>query len=119
MKKRTKITLRTKIYLTIVGAVSAHRSVLRRQSNNLLFTTSAPLAHWACSRLAVTVIWFMTEFCTENIYTVDCNGNVLLFADIPPVWSLPGKIPGYRSIASAACRVHPARRFHHTRRFVF
>ena len=35
MKKRTKITLRTKIYLTIVGLLALTGVSLRRQSNSL------------------------------------------------------------------------------------
>ena len=50
MKKRIKITLRTKIYLTIVALVSADRNLLRRQSNSLCHSRRAQTA-WPLSRL--------------------------------------------------------------------
>ena len=59
-----------------------------------------------------------TEFCNQNLNTIDCDGNVSLLTTIPgPVrWSLRRKIHGYRSSSVRGGRVHSARRFHHTRR---
>ena len=59
----------------------------------------------------------MSEYCSENIDKVDCNGNASLFATIPGFGSCREKYMTIAPSQSAARRVHPARRFRHRRRF--
>ena len=96
MKKRTKIILRTKIYLTIV-AVLALTGVFTPPIQVPLspaVASTGPVG-LAAGRGHV----FVSTDCSQNIYKVDCMGNVSLFGTIPadPLPGARGKIPGYRS----------------------
>ena len=78
MKKRTKITLRTKIYLTIVGLLAL--TGILYASNPIPFTGQVPFPTGVA---ASPDLFLVSEFCTENIDKVDCNGNATVFAQFP------------------------------------
>src|SRR6266704_5183158 len=101
MKKRTKITLRTKIYLTIV-ALLALTGVF--YAANPTFFTSVPFATGvAASRTNLLV----SEYCTDNIDTVACDGTVSLFATIPGFGSCREKYMTIAPSQSAAAGFTP------------
>jgi hypothetical protein len=77
IKKRTKITLRTKIILTIVGLLAL--TGVFYAANPTQFAT-VPLATGVAAGPADLLV---TEFCTQNLDTVDCQGNFSLLATIP------------------------------------
>jgi len=81
MKKGTKITLRTKIALTIVGLL-AHTGVFYA-ANPTPFSSGVPFPTGVAASRDLLLV---SEYCTGNIDTLDCNGNVSLFATIsqPP-----------------------------------
>ena len=120
MKKRTKITLRTKIYLTIVGLLALTGVLYAANPSNLPLSKSVT-GPYATGVAAAPDALLVSDYCARDpvgkIYQVDCDGNVTLFGDGSGLsFGCPGKIHGYRSIAVRGGRVHPARRFHHTRR---
>src|SRR6266436_9460233 len=83
MKKRTKITLRTITYSTIVGLL-ALTGVFYAQnpppSHPVPFTGQVPFPTGVA---AAPDLLLVTEFCSEDIATVDCNGTASLFATLP------------------------------------
>src|SRR5882724_11248744 len=83
MKKRTKITLRTIIYLTIVGLL-ALTGVFYAQnpppSHPVPFSGQVPFPTGVAAARDLLVV---SEFCTDNIDKLDCNGNASLFATLP------------------------------------
>ena len=83
MKKRTKITLRTKIYLTIVGLL-ALTGVLYAQfppSHPTPLTAGVPFPTGVAASPDMLLV---SEYCSENIDQYDCaTGNVTLFAQTP------------------------------------
>src|SRR4029077_12839827 len=83
MKKRTKISLRTKIYLTI-GGLLALTGVFYAQfppSHPVQFTNGNP--PFPTGVAAAPDFFLVSEYCSENIDQVDCNANVTLFAMTP------------------------------------
>src|SRR6266566_7951759 len=98
MKKRTKITLRTKIYLTIV-ALLALIGVFYAQnpppSHPVPFSGQVPFPTGVA---AAPDLLLVSQFCTDNIDQLDCNGNASLFATLPGFGSCREK---YLTIASA------------------
>src|SRR6266487_4006235 len=82
MKKRTKITLRTKIYLTIVGLLSLtgvfYAQFPPSHPTPFVFTVPFPT-----SAAAAPDLLLVSEYCSEKIDQVDCNGNATLFATLP------------------------------------
>jgi hypothetical protein len=72
-----KIALRTKIYLTIVGLL-ALTGVL--YAANPMPFASVP---FATSVAAAPDLLLVGEYCTDQIDTLDCQGNVSLFLTIP------------------------------------
>src|SRR6187401_2716881 len=78
MKKRTKISLRTKIYLAIV-ALSALTGVLYA-SNPFPFSSGVPFPTGVAAGPDMLLV---SEYCSERIDKVDCNGNATLFATFP------------------------------------
>ena len=116
MKKRTKITLRTKIYLTIV-ALLALTGVFYAANPSFPLPLSLEPVGVAASRTDL----FASDYCLRahrrNIDKVDCMGISRCWGRSRAfVGYCAGKIHGYRSIPVRECRVHPARRFRHTRR---
>src|SRR4029077_3099060 len=81
MKKRTKITLRTKIYLTIVGLL-ALTGVLYA-ANPTPFTLPPGSIPFPTGVAASPDLLLVSEYCSENIDQIDCNGNATLFAQFP------------------------------------
>jgi len=78
MKKRTKITLRTKIYLTIVGLLAL--TGILYAANPFPFSSQVPLPNGVAASPDLLLV---SEYCTENIDSIDCNGNATLFATFP------------------------------------
>src|SRR6266550_339292 len=78
MKKRTKITLRTKIYLTIGGLLALTGVLYAANPTPFVFTIPLPTGVAAAPDLLL-----VSEYCSENIDQVDCNGNATLFATLP------------------------------------
>ena len=107
MKKRTKVSLRTKIYLTIVGLLVL-TGVLYAQfppSHPTPLTAGVPFPTGVA---AAPDMLLVSEFCSENIdqYRLrhrECHG---VRAD-SGVWFLPGKIHDFRSIESANAGFNP------------
>src|SRR6059036_502450 len=95
MKKRTKITLRTKIYLTIVGLLSLtgvfYAQFPPSHPTPFVFTVPFPT-----SAAAARDLLLVSEYCSENIDKVDCNGTATLFATLPGFGSCQEK---YMAIA--------------------
>src|SRR6476646_8517461 len=82
MKQRTKINLRTKIYLTIV-ALLALTGVFYAQfppSHPTPFTGGVPFPTGVASAPDLLLV---SEYCSENIDKVACDGNASLFAMFP------------------------------------
>ena len=82
MKKRTKISLRTKIYLTIVGLLALTGVLYAANPAPFVFTIPFPTGVTAAPDLLL-----VSEYCSENIDTVACNGSHTLFAMLPGPFS--------------------------------
>ena len=78
MKKRTKITLRTKIYLTIAGLLAL--TGVFYAANPVPFVSTIPFPTGVS---AAPDLLLVSEYCNDEIDTIDCQGNVSLFATIP------------------------------------
>src|SRR6266850_1214634 len=78
MKKRTKITLRTKIYLTIVGLLALTGIIYA--ATPMPFSSGVPFPTGVA---AAPDLLLVSEYCSENIDKIDCNGNASLFATLP------------------------------------
>ena len=102
MKKRTKITLRTKIYLTIVGLLAL--TGILYAANPFPFTTSVPFPTGVA---AAPDLLLVSEYCTENIDKVDCNGNATVFATLPGFGSCREKYMTIAPSQSAAAGFTP------------
>ena len=74
MKKRTKITLRTKIYLTIAGLLALTGILYAANPSPFVFGIPFPTGVVASRDLLL-----VSEYCSENIDKIDCNGNAWLF----------------------------------------
>jgi len=79
MKKRIKITLRTKIYLTIVALLALTAGVFYA-SNPVPFSGQVPFPTGVA---AAPDLLLVSEYCSENIDSLDCNGTATLFATLP------------------------------------
>ena len=77
MKKRTKISLRTKIYLTIVGLL-ALTGVFYAATP--IFFNAFPQATGVATS---TSNLYATGWCDNNFYGLDCLGNRTVLASIP------------------------------------
>src|SRR5437667_10411646 len=99
--KMHTITLRTKTYVTIVLLLSLTAVFY---AANPTFFTSVPFATGvAASRSDLLV----SEYCTENIDTVACDGTVSLFATIPGFGSCREKYVTIAPSQSAAAGFPP------------
>jgi hypothetical protein len=97
MEKRTKITLRRKIYLTIV-ALLALTGVFYAQfppAHPSPFVSGIPFPTGVA---AAPDLLLVSEFCSENIDKVACDGTHTLFATLPGNGSCQEK---YMTIAPA------------------
>src|SRR5882724_4495745 len=79
MKKGTKITLRTKIYLTIVALLALTAGVFYA-SNPTPFSGQVPFPTGVA---AAPDLLLVSEYCSENIAQLDCNGTASVFATMP------------------------------------
>src|SRR6476659_3167628 len=100
MKKRTKITLRTKIYLTIVALLTL--TGVFYASNPTPFVTNTP-GNGVSTPISVAADpthFFASQYFNNDIVLVDCNGNGSLFGTLPvPV--PPTLVEKYMAIAPA------------------
>ena len=97
-----KITLRTKIYLTIVG-LFALTGVLYA-ANPFPFSSGVPFPTGVA---AAPDILLVSEYCSENIDKIDCNGNATLFAQFPGFGSCREKYMTIAPSQSAAAGFTP------------
>jgi hypothetical protein len=102
MKKRTKITLRTKIYLTIVGLL-ALTGVLYA-ANPTPFAAGIPFPTGVAASPDLLLV---SEFCSENIDSVACDGSHTLFATLPGFGSCREKYMTFAPSQSAAAGFTP------------
>jgi hypothetical protein len=102
MKKRTKITLRTKIYLTIVGLLALTGVLYAANPTPFVFTIPFPTGVAAAPDLLL-----VSEYCSEKIDQVDCSGNATLFATLPGFGSCREKYMAIAPSMSAAAGFTP------------
>src|SRR5213594_4662113 len=102
MKKRTKISLRTKIYLTIVGLLALTGVLYAANPAPFVFTIPFPPGVPAAPDLLL-----VSEYCSEHIDTVDCNGFATLFATLPGFGSCQEKYMAIAPAQSAAAGFNP------------
>ncbi len=76
MKKRTKITLRTKIYLTIVGLLALTGIIYALPAHPVTFSTFQSLTGVAATKTELFASGFATN---PDIYTLDCMGIPTLY----------------------------------------
>ena len=81
MKKRTKITLRTKIYLTIVGLLAL--TGMLYASNPSPFVIPGHGVAVPIGLAADPTHLFSSQYFDNQIMMVDCNGNGTLFGTLP------------------------------------
>ena len=114
MKKRTKITLRTKIYLTIAGLL-ALTGVLYA-ATPVPFSAGVPFPTGVAASPDLLLV---SEYCSENVDTIDCNGNATLFAVFPGFGSCREKYLAVAPSQSAAAGFHPRDVFATEGRLIF
>ena len=114
MKKRTGINLRTKIYLTIAGLLAL--TGILYAANPTPFSSSVPFPTGVA---AASDLLLVSEFCSENIDTIDCNGNASVFATLPGFGSCREKYMTIAPDQSAAAGFTPRDVFATEGAFVF
>src|SRR5690349_14948451 len=102
MKKRTKISLRTKIYAAIVGLLALTGAVYA--ANPFAFSAAVPFPTGVAAGGDMLLV---SEYCTENIDRVDCNGNATLFATLPGFGSCREKYLTIAPLQSSAAGFTP------------
>jgi hypothetical protein len=111
MKKRTKISLRTKIYLTI-GGMAAMAGIIYA-ANPTPFSTGNPLYPGFPSAFFPTGVamsnqfLLVTPYCEDRIVSIDCAGNATVFAQIPGFGSCREKYMAMAPTQSANAGFHP------------
>src|SRR3954469_5588356 len=109
MKKRTKISLRTKIYLTVGGLLAL--TGLIYASTPTPFSSGGPLfapGDWYPTGVAASPdVVLVTPYCSDDIDRIDCNGNASFFADIPGFGSCREKYLTFAPVQSAAAGFTP------------
>src|SRR6476646_249863 len=85
MKKRTKITLRTKIYLTVVGLLGL--TGVLYASNPSVFVSPGHGVDQPIAVAADPTHLFASQYTDNQVRMVDCVGIGTLF------WTLPAPIP--------------------------
>ena len=109
-----KITLRTKIYLTLVGLL-ALTGVLYASTPSV-FVSPGNGVYRPISLAADPDSSFVSQYIDNQIKMVDCFGIGTLFGTLPaPIPPFDGEIHGYRSSGVRGGRVHPGRPFRHTK----
>src|SRR4029078_9475998 len=97
MKKRTKIYQRTKIYLAIVGLLALTGALYA--ATPFPFSAGVPFPTGVAAGADMLLV---SEYCSENIDSVDCNGNATLFATLPGFGSCREKYLSIAPLQSAA-----------------
>ncbi len=95
MKKRTRITLRTKIYLTIVGLLAMVGAVYA--ATPMFFGSRDEATGIAVSPENM----YATAWCNQNLYGYDCLGNPFILGFIP--FGGPQCIEKYLAIVPKQC----------------
>ena len=83
MKKRTKISLRTKIYLTLVGLFALTGVIYAFPAHPFNFSTFQSLTGLAGSKTELFATGYFGND-NQNIYTLDCMGIPTLYQVAPP-----------------------------------
>src|SRR5215471_10654534 len=78
MKTRTKITLRTKVYLTIGGLLAVTGIVYA--ANPFPFSATVPLPN---SVAASPSLLLVSPYCSEDINQLACDGTSTVYATLP------------------------------------
>jgi hypothetical protein len=78
MIKRSNITIKTKIYLTTVGLLALTGIIYA--ANPFPFSSGVPFPTGVA---AAPDFLLVSEYCSENIDKIDCQGNASLFATLP------------------------------------
>ena len=104
MKNIAKLTIRTKIYLTIVGLLAL--TGLLYAANPVPFATFSGSGPVGVAAVPTEV--FATQWCNQNFDVIDCNGNVSVLGIIPgPVGPCIEKYLAIAPIQSAAAGFTP------------
>ena len=94
MKKRTKITLRTKIYLTIAGLLGL--TGILYAATPTPFSSGVPFPTGVA---AAPDLLLVTPYCADEYRSDRLRREATLLREYSGVWFLPGKIHDFRSIA--------------------
>src|SRR3982750_4608748 len=78
MKNRMKFTFRTKLYVTMAGLLML--AGILYASNPTPFSSQVPFPTGVA---AAPDFLLVSEYCSENIDKIDCNGNATVFATLP------------------------------------
>ncbi|HEX4706623.1 MAG TPA: hypothetical protein VH229_02725 [Candidatus Udaeobacter sp.] len=106
MKERTKMTLRTKIYLTIVMLLSLPGVLYA--ANPVPFVTPGHGIFQPIGMAADPTHLYASEFEDNQILTIDCQGNATLFGTLPvPTQPLVEKYPALAPAQSATALFTP------------
>src|SRR3954465_1869518 len=97
MKKRTKISLRTQIYVAIVGLLAVTGALYA--ATPFPFSAAVPFPTGVAAGPDMLLV---SEYCSEKIDKVDCNGNATLFATFPGFGSCREKYLTIAPLQSAA-----------------
>ena len=116
MKKRTKITLRTKIYLTFVALFSL--TGVFYASNPFPFS-GGPFFGGPLGVAAGPDLLLVSDFCDENIQKVECDHTASVFATLPGFGSCREKYMTIAPSVSANAGFHPRDVFVTEGAFVF
>jgi hypothetical protein len=102
MRKTTKITLRTRIYLTIVGLLALTGIIYA--ANPMPFASGIPFPTGVAASPDLLLV---SEYCSENIDSVACDGTHTLFAMFPGFGSCREKYMTIAPSQSAAAGFTP------------
>jgi hypothetical protein len=102
MRKRTKTTLRTRIYLTIVGLLALTGIIYA--ANPMPFASGIPFPTGVAASPDLLLV---SEYCSENIDSVACDGTHTLFAMFPGFGSCREKYMTIAPSQSAAAGFTP------------
>src|SRR5262249_53897964 len=111
MKKRNKISLRTKIYLAIGGLVALTGIVYA--ANPTPFSTGNPVYPGFPSNFFPTGVamsgdlLLVTPYCDENVVSLDCAGQASVYATLPGFGSCREKYMSMAPTQSAAAGFTP------------
>src|SRR3954463_8755614 len=102
MKKTMKLTFRTKLYLTMAGLLML--AGILYASNPTPFSSQVPFPTGVA---AAPDFLLVSEYCSENIDKIDCNGNATVFATLPGFGSCREKYMAAAPSQSAAAGFTP------------